>query len=127
MHHQGLGIKAIARALDMSKNTVKSYLGKLEIDCKKRVCPMDIEQLINWIIRFWKPNSSQAIQPTKRMTNAIGVSGINFLFVNELKRPGVTRYLLLAGVQTRGRLWIWIFSVLLPLQSISSQHPSHLW
>ena len=46
MHHQGLGIKAIARALDMSKNTVKSYLGKLELIVSSASCPMDIEQLL---------------------------------------------------------------------------------
>ncbi|MBK7742059.1 MAG: hypothetical protein IPI42_16425 [Saprospiraceae bacterium] len=30
----------------MSKNTVKSYLGKLELIVSSASCPMDIEQLI---------------------------------------------------------------------------------
>jgi len=39
-------IKAIARALDMSKNTVKSYFRRLESIVSSASCPMDIEQLL---------------------------------------------------------------------------------
>jgi DNA-binding NarL/FixJ family response regulator len=36
MHHQGKGKKIIARALDMSKNTVKSYIDKFELLLKAK-------------------------------------------------------------------------------------------
>jgi len=95
MHHQGLGIKAIARALDMSKNTVKSYLGKLELIVSSASCPMDIEQLIkldNPVLeaKFFAGNPAYKTDDERyrRIRDQLPY------FVNELKRPGVTRYLL---------------------------------
>lgn len=46
LHRQGQGIKAIARSLSMSRNTVKSYLFKLEKLLSNLVTELSIEHIL---------------------------------------------------------------------------------
>jgi transposase len=46
MHRDGLGIKTIARALTMSKNTVKTYLEKVNVLLTRSIDPWLLEDLI---------------------------------------------------------------------------------
>jgi transposase len=87
MHRQGLGRKQIARALGMSKTTVKSYLdkvmtGKLDID---RLLAMD-DPLVEG--QFHAGNPSY-----KDPRYLYLESRLNY-YVGELSGKGVTKYLL---------------------------------
>lgn len=46
LHEQGHAIKAIARTIGISKNTVKSYLTKLELLAKSTDKPLSVHDLI---------------------------------------------------------------------------------
>jgi len=87
MHHQGIGKKAISRALGISKNTVKEYLKKLEpmsIDIEKLLNTeeMDLEKLFFSGSPAYKDTRYDDLKPQ-----------LDY-YVKELERTGVTRQLL---------------------------------
>jgi transposase len=60
LQQQGHGIKAIARELGMSKNTVKTYLKKVTaLGTKRRIS-------CSSTILYWKPSSMQAHHRTNK-------------------------------------------------------------
>lgn len=87
LHRQGCSIKAIARTLSISKNTVKSYLTKLQS------ASLDTDELLNLEdpvleSRFHSGN------PAYKDPRYIHFKGKLEYFSKELKRVGVTRKLL---------------------------------
>jgi DNA-binding NarL/FixJ family response regulator len=57
LHQQGYAIKAIARSLSISKNTVKSYLYKIG------EAKLNMTDLWLWRIQCWKVCCIQVIRP----------------------------------------------------------------
>lgn len=87
LHRQGCSIKAIARTLSISKNTVKSYLARLQS------ASLDTDELLNLEdpvleSRFHSGN------PAYKDPRYIHFKGKLEYFSKELKRVGVTRKLL---------------------------------
>jgi transposase len=87
LHKQGKGKKAIARILDMSKNTVKSYLEKLSF------LKMDLDELLLLDdplleAKFHSGNPAYSDNRFDQLKPKLDY------YVEELKRAGVTRKLL---------------------------------
>ena len=87
LHRQGCSIKAIARTLSISKNTVKSYLAKLQ------TASFNTEELLTlddpvFESRFHLGN------PAYKDPRYIHLKGRLEYFSKELKRVGVTKKLL---------------------------------
>lgn len=94
LHGQGHGKKAIARILRISKNTVKSYLSKLEFILGEEKGAFTIEDLIGLDdpvleARFHAGNPSY-----KEEDRYVELKNNFPYYEKELKRRGVTRYLL---------------------------------
>lgn len=88
LHQQGKGKKTIARILDINKNTVKSYLGKVEllndpIDRLLNLEDAELEARLHAGNPAYKKDERYEHLKTK----------LDY-FVKELGRAGVTRYLL---------------------------------
>jgi transposase len=87
MHHQGMSRKQIARALGVSKTTVKSYLDKLESG------QLDIEQLL-LIDDPVLEGQFHAGNPSYKDRRYLYLESRLDYYVKELSRKGVTKYLL---------------------------------
>ena len=87
LHRQGYSIKAIARTLNISKNTVKSYLQKLQ---SAALNPQELLQLEDPVLetKFHSGN------PAYKDPRYIHFKGKLEHFSKELKRTGVTKKLL---------------------------------
>lgn len=92
LHHQGKGKKTIARTLEMSKNTVKSYLDKLEgITSGKN--PRTMAELI----KLENPELEALFHsgnPAYKDDRYEHFKGQITYYLNELKRTGVSKRLL---------------------------------
>lgn len=87
MHSQGIGIKTIARNLGISKNTVKSYLNKINSDS------LSVQELLN----LEDPELEARLfsgNPAYKQERYQGFKQQLPYYVKELKRTGVTRHLL---------------------------------
>ena len=93
LHRQGQGIKAIARSLSMSRNTVKTYLFKLEKLLGDPVRDLSVEQ----ILALEEPETYHLFHPGnpsyKDDRYEHFKSQLDY-FQKELRRTGVTRALL---------------------------------
>lgn len=87
LHHQGHSIKAIARTLSISKNTVKSYLMKLE--CVQ----FDLQELLKLEDPVLE-TKFHAGNPAYKDPRYVHLKGKLDYFSKELKRVGVTKKLL---------------------------------
>ena len=87
LHLQGCSIKAIARTLSISKNTVKSYLAKLASACLNAEELLTLEDPV-LETRFHSGN------PAYKDPRYIHFKGKLEYFSKELKRTGVTKKLL---------------------------------
>ncbi|MGK7392753.1 MAG: IS21 family transposase [Candidatus Cyclobacteriaceae bacterium M2_1C_046] len=93
LHQQGKGRKTIARALGISKTTVKSYLEKLDGILSSRKDPITIADLVkleNPVLeaKFHPGNPAYKDDRYEHFKGQIDY------FINELKRKGVSKYLL---------------------------------
>ena len=87
LHSNGQGIKYISRHLSMSRNTVRSYLSKF----KTLQCTVDdLLKLDDPILeaRFHSGNPAYSDTRHEELMSLLSY------FMSELKKPGVTRYLL---------------------------------
>ena len=93
LYQQGNGRKTIAKALGMSKNTVKSYLGKLNslTEGKGALDIKDLLKLEDPILEAKFHPGNPAYKPDERYD--LLKDKLDYL-VEELKRPGVTKQLL---------------------------------
>lgn len=93
LHRQGQGIKAIARSLSMSRNTVKSYLFKLEKLLGNPVGDLSAERILAMeepeIYHLFHPGN-----PSYKDTRYEYFNSLLDYFLRELRRTGVTRALL---------------------------------
>lgn len=93
LHQQGKGRKTIARTLGISKNTVRSYLQKLEAITSDRKNPFTIASLVkleNPVLEA----KFHAGSPAYKDDRYEHFKGLIPYFINELKRKGVSKYLL---------------------------------
>lgn len=93
LHQQGKGRKTIARTLGISKNTVRTYLEKLEAltsNCKAPLSIADLVKLENPVLEA----KFHAGDPAYKDARYAHFKGQVAYFMNELKRKGVSRYLL---------------------------------
>lgn len=93
LHQQGKGIKTIARTLSMSKNTVKTYLQKLEVMSSCTKSSTSVSELLNLEnpeleARFHAGNPAYKEDRYEHFKSQIGY------FIKELKRTGVSKQLL---------------------------------
>lgn len=87
LHSQGYSIKAIARTLGISKNTVKSYLSKLEsVDIK----PQELLQLEDYALE----NKFHAGNLAYKDLRYVHLKGKLDYFRGQLEKVGVTKKLL---------------------------------
>lgn len=93
LHRQGQGIKAIARSLSMSRNTVKSYLFKLEKLLSDSVTELSIEHILGMeepeIYHLFHPGN-----PSYKDSRYEHFKSLLDYFSGELRRTGVSRALL---------------------------------
>jgi transposase len=87
MHHQGKGRKEIARALGMSKTTVKSYIDKLAVG------ELDIDRLLEMDDPALE-HQFHAGNPSYKDPRYIYLESRVGHYCGELSRKGVTKYLL---------------------------------
>lgn len=88
LHKKGIGKKAIARSLNMSKNTVKAYLDKLQAS------KLDIDTLLaldDPILEARFHSGNPAYKSDNRYEHLIGKVGY---YLKELNKQGVTQQLL---------------------------------
>jgi transposase len=93
LQEQGKGIKTIARAIGVSKNTVKGYLQKLDALSSKRDKPFTIQQLIH----LPEPELEaifHAGNPAYKDDRYTHLKGRISYYKEELKEIGVTKKLL---------------------------------
>jgi transposase len=93
LQEQGKGIKTIARAIGISKNTVKGYLQKLDALSSKRDKPFTIQQLIH----LPEPELEaifHAGNPAYKDDRYTHLKGLISYYRSELKEIGVTKKLL---------------------------------
>jgi len=93
LHQQGNGRKTIAKALGISKNTVKSYLAKLGSLTAGKNAPgiKDLIKLENPLLEAKFHAGNPAYKPDERYD--LLKDKLDYL-IEELKRPGVTKHLL---------------------------------
>ncbi|AFL85300.1 transposase [Belliella baltica DSM 15883] len=93
LHRQGQGIKAIARSLSMSRNTVKTYLFKLEKLLSDPAGDLSADQILGMeepeIYHLFHPGN-----PSYKDTRYEHFKSLLDYFLKELRRTGVTRALL---------------------------------
>ncbi|WP_288373505.1 helix-turn-helix domain-containing protein [uncultured Algoriphagus sp.] len=93
LHRQGQGIKAIARSLSMSRNTVKTYLFKLEKLLGDPVGDLSVGQIIEMeepeIYHLFHPGN-----PSYKDTRYEHFKSLLDYFLKELRHTGVTGALL---------------------------------
>jgi transposase len=87
LHSQGYSIKAIARTLGISKNTVKSYLSKLETGDMQSEALLSLEDPT-------LETKFHAGNPAYKDVRYVHLKGKLDYFTGELKRVGVTKKLL---------------------------------
>lgn len=93
LHEQGHAIKAIARTIGISKNTVKSYLTKLALLAKSTDKPLSVHDLI----QLPDPELEgifHAGNPSYKDDRYTYLKGLLAHYQKELKRTGVTKNLL---------------------------------
>jgi transposase len=93
LQEQGKGIKTIARAIGISKNTVRGYLQKLDALSSKRDKPLTIQQLIH----LPEPELEaifHAGNPAYKDDRYTHLKGRISYYISELKKIGVTKKLL---------------------------------
>lgn len=97
LHQQGRGRKTIVRILGMSKNTVRSYLEKLQALTHGPKAPVSIA----WSIRLENPELEakfHAGNPSYKDDRYEHFKSLIPYFLKELKRKGVSKYLLMARI-----------------------------
>jgi transposase len=87
LHSQGAGKKHIARTLKISRNTVKAYLDKIAS------APLSVDQLLALDDHKLEPYF-HAGTPAYKHDRFTDFAAHSDYFVNELRKPGVTRKLL---------------------------------
>ena len=87
MHRQGMGRKQIARALGVSKTTVKSYLDKVSSG------KLDVDNLLSMDDPLLEAQF-HAGNPAYKDPRYLYLEGRLSFYVSELSRKGVTKYLL---------------------------------